>query len=164
MKKRAFVKYSKSGKLIPGTTIITSGKYPKGGPYKEIPYDLCCETDPCAPGGNPITVPYPSPFPFTGITFTVPTTLFYLYIECESNNANYWEVEFETPPVDNIDDFMDYLNSNFSYIGTFTYTVDPLDVTKYYLSLNTTTGFLDRIFFNTCPSYNFVLYAANYNP
>ncbi|MFO0089893.1 MAG: hypothetical protein ACK518_03745 [bacterium] len=44
-KKRAFVKYTKAGKLVPGTLIITDGAYPdKNAKWKEIPYDLCCES------------------------------------------------------------------------------------------------------------------------
>lgn len=48
MKNRAFVKYTKSGEIVPGSLVITQGGYPKGGPYKEITMDLCCEeTTPC---------------------------------------------------------------------------------------------------------------------
>ena len=47
-KKRAFVKYTKSGELIPGSLIITTkGGYPKDGIYKEVDVDLCC--DPVCP-------------------------------------------------------------------------------------------------------------------
>jgi hypothetical protein len=43
-KKRGFVKYTKSGKLIPGSLIITtSGGFPKDGVYKEVDVDLCCD-------------------------------------------------------------------------------------------------------------------------
>lgn len=42
-KKRAFVKYTKAGELIPGSLIITTkGGYPKDGVYKEVDADLCC--------------------------------------------------------------------------------------------------------------------------
>lgn len=49
MKNRAFVKYKKTGEIVPGSLLITQGGYPKGGPYKEITMDLCCDTSPCAP-------------------------------------------------------------------------------------------------------------------
>ena len=49
MKNRAFVKYKKTGEIVPGSLIITQGGYPKGGPYKEITMDLCCDTNPCTP-------------------------------------------------------------------------------------------------------------------
>ena len=38
MKQRAFVKYTKRGKIIPGSLIVTTqGGYPKDGIYKEVP-------------------------------------------------------------------------------------------------------------------------------
>ena len=45
MKKRAFVRYSKQGKIVPGSLILTSGSYPQGSStWKEVPADLCCES------------------------------------------------------------------------------------------------------------------------
>jgi hypothetical protein len=45
MKKRAFVRYSKQGRLVPGSLIITNGSYPSGpSTWNEIPADLCCES------------------------------------------------------------------------------------------------------------------------
>lgn len=45
MKKRAFVRYSKQGKIVPGSLILTAGSYPQGSAlWKEVPADLCCET------------------------------------------------------------------------------------------------------------------------
>lgn len=45
MKKRAFVRYSKQGKIVPGSLILTSGSHPQGpSTWKEVPADLCCET------------------------------------------------------------------------------------------------------------------------
>lgn len=47
MKKRAFVRYSKQGKIVPGSLIITNGSFPSGpSTWDEIPADLCCETTP----------------------------------------------------------------------------------------------------------------------
>jgi hypothetical protein len=44
MKKRAFVRYSKQGRIVPGSLIITNGSYPSGpSTWDEIPADLCCE-------------------------------------------------------------------------------------------------------------------------
>ena len=49
MKKRAFVRYSKQGKVVPGSLILTSGSHPSGpSTWKEVPADLCCD--------NPIEV------------------------------------------------------------------------------------------------------------
>ncbi len=45
MKKRAFVRYSKQGKIVPGSLVLTAGSYPQGSAlWKEVPADLCCET------------------------------------------------------------------------------------------------------------------------
>lgn len=57
-KKRAFVKYTKKGDIIPGSLIVTTkGGYPKDGLYKEITPSLCCdEVDTAAYGGRiPVT-------------------------------------------------------------------------------------------------------------
>ena len=44
MKQRAFVRYTKSGKIVPGSMIITQGDYPKGpGVGAEVTVDLCCD-------------------------------------------------------------------------------------------------------------------------
>ena len=52
-KKRAFVKYTKAGELIPGSLIITTkGGFPKDGVYKEVDVDLCC--DPICPECPPV--------------------------------------------------------------------------------------------------------------
>jgi len=43
MKKRAFVRYSKQGKIVPGSLILTSGSFPQGSStWNEVPADLCC--------------------------------------------------------------------------------------------------------------------------
>lgn len=62
MKKRAFVRYSKQGKVVPGSLILTSGSYPQGPSlWKEVPADLCCNSgiklvfDPVS---YPINTPY----------------------------------------------------------------------------------------------------------
>lgn len=46
-KKRAFLKYTKSGDLIPGSLIITNvNGYPRDGIYKEVDLTLCCSPKP----------------------------------------------------------------------------------------------------------------------
>ena len=48
MKNRAFVRYSKQGKIVPGSLILTGGSYPNGpATWKEVPADLCCNTCLC---------------------------------------------------------------------------------------------------------------------
>jgi hypothetical protein len=57
-KKRAFVRYSKQGKIVPGSLILTAGSHPNGpSTWKEVPADLCCTFPPYAiamvgPGGG----------------------------------------------------------------------------------------------------------------
>ncbi len=44
MKTRAFVRYSKKGKIVPGSLILTKGSYPQGSStWREVPADLCCD-------------------------------------------------------------------------------------------------------------------------
>jgi hypothetical protein len=44
-KKRAFVRYTKEGKIVPGSLILTNGSYPNGpAVWYEVPADLCCVT------------------------------------------------------------------------------------------------------------------------
>jgi hypothetical protein len=44
-RKRAFVRYSKNGKIVPGSLILTSGSFPQGSStWNEVPADLCCNT------------------------------------------------------------------------------------------------------------------------
>lgn len=164
MAKKAFVRYDGKKKIVPGSLILQD-KAPKVGTWREVPItDLCCSTNPCAPGGNPIFIPGPDPNEsFSFVSFDAPTTRFYIYIECLGDNYNYWELAFDTPPLDNITDFMAYLNSNYSNIGTFSYVTGGIEG-AYYLSLTTTTGFLDSIFLNTCPGYDFIVFIQNFNP
>jgi len=59
MKKRAFVRYSKQGKIVPGSLILTSGSFPSGpSTWNEVPADLCCTTSiyPPNPGSYTVTV------------------------------------------------------------------------------------------------------------
>lgn len=43
-KKRAFVRYTKAGKIVPGSMIITQGSYPDGPAlWAEVSTDLCCD-------------------------------------------------------------------------------------------------------------------------
>ena len=53
-KQRAFVKYTKQGRIIPGSLIVTTkGGYPKDGLYGEVTTSLCCDT-PC--GSEPLVM------------------------------------------------------------------------------------------------------------
>lgn len=57
-KKRAFVKYTKQGKIVPGSLVLTSGTYPDGPAlWQEVPTDLCCETSAVFPVTTTTTIP-----------------------------------------------------------------------------------------------------------
>lgn len=67
MKLRAFVRYSKKGKIVPGSLILTNGSYPNGpAVWKEVPADLCCESGLkvalSIPDDLPVVTPYVSIF------------------------------------------------------------------------------------------------------
>jgi len=162
--KRAFVKYSKRGKIIPGTTIITSGSYPKGGPYKEIPYDLCCDDTPSSClSGDPINIPpYQVLIEGQGIQFANQsnTNTIFLSIYCSPDYEMYWEGEYETPLLNTPEEVLNYLNTVFGYLGVF--ALVPLDISPniYGVELNTTTGVLNFLFPGECN--NFLVYVENY--
>lgn len=50
-KKRAFVRYTKSGEIVPGSLIVTTnGGYPdKSSLWQEVTVDQCCDSDNCIP-------------------------------------------------------------------------------------------------------------------
>jgi hypothetical protein len=51
-KKRAFVRYTKTGKIVPGSLVVTNGSYPEGpAKWSEVAADLCCDI-PCNCDGN----------------------------------------------------------------------------------------------------------------
>jgi hypothetical protein len=44
MKQRAFVRYTKKGKIVPGSMIVTQGSYPDGPAlWAEMVTNLCCD-------------------------------------------------------------------------------------------------------------------------
>ena len=64
MKNRAFVRYSKQGKIVPGSLILTGGTYPNGpSTWKEVPADLC--------GGPVVTTSVMATFPVASSGFSV---------------------------------------------------------------------------------------------
>ena len=100
MKKRAFVRYSKNGKIVPGSLILTSGSFPQGSStWNEVPADLCCDL---------IT-----------LTFDMPDTSINdvsLRLFCNGTQINYL---FTPQDSTNITDVINILNSTFGVLGTF---------------------------------------------
>jgi hypothetical protein len=67
-KKRAFVRYTKEGKIVPGSLILTNGSYPNGpAVWYEVPADLCCVTTSNKDGDGGVT-------PTTTVAPPAPTT------------------------------------------------------------------------------------------
>jgi hypothetical protein len=116
-KKRAFVRYSKQGKIVPGSLILTSGSHPNGpSTWKEVPADLCCGDGDCTPQlSNKIaTTNLELSFPYSGIAswsiqLQGSECANFIYSGNFSFNFLSW------------DDVITFLNTNFSFFGLFSY-------------------------------------------
>jgi len=100
MKKKAFVRYSKQGKIVPGSLILTGGSHPSGpSTWNEVPADLCCDL---------IT-----------LTFDMADTSINdvtLRLFCNGTQINYLYTPQDST---NITDVINILNSTFGVLGTF---------------------------------------------
>jgi hypothetical protein len=101
MKKRAFVRYSKQGKIVPGSLILTAGSYPEGpAKWNEVPADLCCDL---------ITLTFTAPSPtindVTVRLFCNGVQIHYLYTPRDSTT---------------IASLITILNETFNVLGVFT--------------------------------------------
>lgn len=100
MKKRAFVRYSKQGKIVPGSLILTGGSFPQGpSTWNEVPADLCCDL---------IT-----------LTFDMPDTSINdvtLRLFCNGVRIHYLYTPRDSA---NITDVINILNDTFNVLGTF---------------------------------------------
>ena len=75
-KKRVFVRYTKAGKIVPGSMIITQGDYPEDSAvWYEIPADLCCTTTTTAPTTTTSTTAAPTTTSTTATPTTTSTTI-----------------------------------------------------------------------------------------
>ncbi len=114
-KKRAFVRYSKQGKIVPGSLILTAGSFPNGpSTWKEVPADLCCDG-----GGSTCTLT-------TNVTnFTYPAAAIRFEMAASSCAGGLGEFNYQNtfvdsiPEVNNINDLVQILNENLSIYGTF---------------------------------------------
>lgn len=102
MKKRAFVRYSKKGKVVPGSLILTGGTFPKGSStWREVPADLCCD--------NPIALTWDN----NDVSIAnISLRLFCDGVVIKQVNSSYSSV--------NASQLKFYLNGTFGIIGTFT--------------------------------------------
>jgi hypothetical protein len=101
-KKRAFVRYSKQGKIVPGSLILTAGSHPNGpSTWKEVPADLCCD------GGGTIRL--------TSVSFSASSNSFSLFSEtCTTNTFNSFNYLGSTA-----EEWLSYFNQYFGWMGTF---------------------------------------------
>lgn len=102
MKTRAFVRYTKLGKVVPGSLIITKGSYPKGSStWKEVPADLCCD--------NPMEIRY--------VVANAAITNIALSLFCNGVSvANYRGIGTSSTDMATL---LMYLNEMFGAIGVF---------------------------------------------
>jgi hypothetical protein len=108
MKKRAFVRYSKQGKIVPGSLILTSGSHPNGpSTWKEVPADLCA---------GPILDSADS-----GLLASFPWNSFpVLVVYCNETNQYFFAPTLDTiAPPENIEHLVSELNTYASTFGTF---------------------------------------------
>lgn len=114
MKKRAFVRYSKNGKVVPGSLILTGGSYPQGpSTWKEVPADLCCD--------NPIA--------FTWDGEDVSINYVSLRIKCNGTTVKTVYSNANSTDAASLESILNYA---FGLIGTFTVvgTVVTLTMTQ----------------------------------
>lgn len=99
-KKRAFVRYSKNGKIVPGSLVLTSGSFPSGpSTWTEVPADLCCDTTITFTLADPAITNLSLRFYCNGVLIGNP-------LETHVNTTTYAEV-------------LAALNESFSGIGTW---------------------------------------------
>ena len=107
-KKRAFVRYSKQGKIVPGSLILTSGSYPNGpSTWSEVPADLCC-----------VEAPAPQNLILSYNVNNPAISLVAVYVLCNSTGRVY------NASIENSTDAASLetiLNQEFSDIGVFTF-------------------------------------------
>lgn len=144
MTKKAFVRYDGGNKAVSGSLIIRD-KAPKVGTWKEVPYDLCCN-------GSPVTIPGNSGAA-DGIAPSLPSNTISIYISCADFTSTALSIVQPIPTLTTAQEYVDYLNATYSYIGTFTYVVNPADPTLYIISIETNTTFLNGVFNGLCNGY-----------
>lgn len=128
---KAFVRYA-NNKAVPGSLIVRK-KAPSVGVWKEVNYDLCCNNNNCVTPLSDITVTTNVNIPEEGVQGAVSIII--------SNGTDCFSNAIYSPIIINIttyDQFVNFLNTNFSYIGLFSYTAP--DIISLKLSSNVATG------------------------
>jgi len=145
-KKRAFVRYTKKGKLIPGSLVVTtSGGYPdKSSLWSEVPADLCCDGE----GENPL-----SDVIATSQVVIPEGTQQNIVITAGSGScievANIYL--WLTSNITTYNELVNFLNTNFSFLGIFSY-IAPNTISLQFSSVGATGYAL-----NNCPDASWIL-------
>ena len=110
---KAYIKYTKLGKLIPGGLMVRPNSTPPSdGIYKEVPIDLCC--------GIKLTTNS------TMATFPVGAGGFGYTASCNFNSNGITININESPS--NIQEMVAFLNEYASHIGTFSVNPDGINI------------------------------------
>lgn len=121
MKKRAFVRYSKQGKIVPGSLILTGGSHPSGpSTWKEVPADLCCANHTIS--FNLSNGQTQNPNITFGAAHAFPWTSSYIDIEigCSAMDPNTeWAYMYVPGTPANIYELATILNNRAKYLGTW---------------------------------------------
>ena len=109
---KAYIKYTKLGKLIPGGLMVRPNSTPPSdGLYKEVPIDLCC--------GIKLTTTSMATFPVSNFGFG--------YIANCNSNDNGISISI-SESVANIQEMVALLNEYGSNIGTFSVNPDGINI------------------------------------
>jgi hypothetical protein len=119
-KKRAFVRYSKNGKLVPGSLIVTQGTHPdKPSTWKEVPYDICCD------GGGETTR-------LTSIMFVPSSNGNIFSIQYIGNNNAFIANAYNGTTTE---EWLEYFNTHFGWMGTF--SINPESSSQVFFDIKT---------------------------
>lgn len=118
-KKRAFVRYTKSGEIVPGSLIITTnGGYPdKSSLWKEVTVDQCCGGGGCDFPPIPLSTELWSGLSPSGCS---------RYIQFKCNNILVIEFEPAVPTELNTNEFLSALQSQYAWMGTWSLASDEI--------------------------------------
>jgi hypothetical protein len=163
-KKRAFVRYSKQGKVVPGSLILTSGSHPNGpSTWKEIPADLCCDNSNgscCSDGSTDTVIQFP--FSFSSLLPIIPTINPHLLFHCGNDPTPYINplvaaISIPTESATTVIEICNILNSLYSWLQ-FSFTPGGG-----YDDLNSITVTYPICFKNTiCPNSNVFISIENF--
>lgn len=121
MKKRAFVRYSKQGKVVPGSLVLTGGSYPQGPAlWKEVPADLCCANHTIS--FNLTSGDTQNPDINLGASDAFPWNSGYIafQIGCSAMDPNTeWAYVYIPGSPANLAELVSILNTRASWLGTF---------------------------------------------